>query len=79
MEIKRKEYIDQLVSKRENGMIKIVSGVRRCGKSYLLFELSRCHLLESGVREDHIISLALDNFDERKYRDPREQARCATA
>ena len=72
MEIKRKEYIDQLVSKRENRMIKIVSGVRRCGKSYLLFELFRRHLLESGVREDHIISLALDNFDERKYRDPEE-------
>ncbi len=68
-EVSRKDYIDILKSKRHNGLVKIITGVRRSGKSYLLFTLYRRFLLESGIAEDHIISLALDDFKNRKYHD----------
>ena len=71
-EVDRKDYIDWLFRKRDNGLIKIVTGVRRCGKSYLLFKLFRRKLMETGVAEDHIIALALDDFSNRKYLDPEE-------
>lgn len=70
--IDRDLYLKRLISRRENGLIKIVTGVRRCGKSYLLFELYRKYLLSTGVKEDKIISLALDDDANRKYRDPDE-------
>lgn len=66
-EVLRKDYIDWLDRKQNNGLIKIITGVRRCGKSYLLFTLFRRHLEEKGVPEDHIIALALDNYDNRQY------------
>lgn len=56
--------------KRDNGLVKIITGVRRCGKSYLLFKLFRTKLIESGVAEDHIV--ALDDFSNRKYLNPEE-------
>ena len=55
MIIKRDMYIEKLNRREKNGLIKIVTGVRRCGKSYLLFNLFHNHLLEKGVAEDHII------------------------
>lgn len=55
MEIKRDVYLDKLIRKKKNGLIKVVMGVRRCGKSYLLFHLFHDHLLDSGVAEDHIM------------------------
>lgn len=70
MEFKRETYLKRLVTGRENGLVKIVTGVRRCGKSYLLFNLFRRHLIESGVKEDHIFMMALDDWKNRKYRDP---------
>lgn len=70
MEIKRDYYLNQLISHKHNGLIKIVSGIRRCGKSYLLSELFRKHLLSEGVKEDHIIGLALDDFEQKQYRNP---------
>ena len=70
MEIKRDIYLDKLVRKKKNGLIKVVTGVRRCGKSYLLFHLFHNHLLESGVPEDHIIEVALDNRRNKDLRDP---------
>lgn len=70
MNIRRDYYLDQLISKKHNRLIKIVSGIRRCGKSYLLFELFKQHLLEEGVAEDHIITIALDGRDERMFQDP---------
>lgn len=56
-EIKRDVYLNKLISRKENGLIKIITGIRRCGKSYLLDPLFKNHLLESGVKEDHIIKL----------------------
>ncbi|MCD7768859.1 MAG: AAA family ATPase, partial [Oscillospiraceae bacterium] len=70
MVIQRKRYLDKLIAKKENGLIKVITGVRRCGKSFLLFELYRGWLLENGVREDHIIELALDEAATARYRNP---------
>lgn len=68
--IERNAYLKKLIAKRDNGLVKVITGVRRCGKSYLLFTLYRQYLLESGVAEGQIISLALDNILNAKYRDP---------
>ncbi len=70
MEIKRDRYLEQLKLRQRNGMIKVVTGVRRCGKSYLLFKLFLEHLLESGVPRDHIIDIALDDIANDALRDP---------
>lgn len=70
MQFARKQYLDQLIRKKDNGRIKIITGLRRSGKSYLLFTLYRQHLLDSGIQEDQIIGLALDEIDNAKYRNP---------
>ena len=70
MEIKRDRYLNTLISKEHNGLIKVITGMRRCGKSYLLFTLFKEHLLSEGIAEDHIIEIAFDAFENRKYRDP---------
>ncbi len=71
-EIRRDVYLKKLISRKENGLIKIITGIRRCGKSYLLDPLFKNHLLESGVKEDHIIKLELDKEENKKYRDSHE-------
>lgn len=68
--IERNAYLKKLIAKRDNGAVKVITGVRRCGKSYLLFTLYRRYLLESGVADEQIVSLALDNILSAKYRDP---------
>ena len=70
MEIKRNIYLDKLIRKKKNGLIKVVTGIRRCGKSYLLFYLFHDHLLSSGVPEDHIIEVALDDRSNKALRNP---------
>ena len=70
MNINRDYYLNQLISLRGNDMVKIVTGVRRCGKSYLLFTLFRDWLLDNGVREDHIIAINLENRMNKEMRDP---------
>lgn len=60
-QIKRDYYLQKIIDRKENGLIKVITGIRRCGKSYLLFELFANYLLESGVLPDHIISVALDD------------------
>ena len=70
MEIRRDIYLNKLISKRHNGLIKVVTGMRRCGKSYLLFNLFKEYLVNEGVNENHIIEIAFDSFENRKYRDP---------
>lgn len=69
-EVDRKDYIAELRNKRHNGLIKIITGVRRSGKSYLLFTLYKRCLIEDGVDESQIISLALDDFKNRRYLNP---------
>lgn len=70
MEIKRDYYLNKLIAKQHNGLIKVITGMRRCGKSYLLFTLFKRHLLESGVPESHIIEIAFDSFESKRLRDP---------
>lgn len=70
LEIKRDYYLQKLIAKKHNGLIKVITGMRRCGKSYLLFTLFKKHLLESGVAEDHIVEIPFDSFESKKYRDP---------
>lgn len=70
MEIKRDRYLNTLISKEHNGLIKVITGMRRCGKSYLLFAFFKEHLLSEGVDEAHIIEIAFDAFENKKFRDP---------
>ncbi len=70
MIIQRNLYLEKLIVRMHNGMIKVVTGIRRCGKSYLLFKLFYDYLIETGINEDHIIKLALDDRSNRKFRDP---------
>ena len=72
MEIKRQQYLDELISYKDNGRIKIITGIRRCGKSYLLFKIYKDYLLSKGIKEEQIVELALDNYKNRKYRNPDE-------
>ena len=64
MEIKRDYYLNKMISRKHNGLIKVITGVRRCGKSYLLNTLFYNHLIESGIKKDHIIRFAFDSADD---------------
>ena len=70
--IQRQQYLDKLIKKKNNGRVKIVTGLRRCGKSFLLFELYAKYLRDSGVGEDQLIGLALDELPNARYRNPME-------
>lgn len=70
MDIKRDKYLNDLIIRMNNGMIKVVTGIRRCGKSYLIFQIFKNYLLEQGVLKSHIITIALDQRKDKKYRDP---------
>jgi len=70
MEIKRDKYLNNLINRMHNGMIKVVTGIRRSGKSYLLFNIFKKYLLEQGVQKSHIITIELDKRSNKKYRDP---------
>ena len=70
MEFKRQKYMDALVERMHNGMIKVVTGIRRSGKSYLLFNLFARYLMQQGTAMDHILTMQLDRWDMRRYRDP---------
>lgn len=70
MQINRDSYLQEIINRKHNRMVKVITGIRRCGKSYLLFELFNQHLLYSGVDADHIIKIALDDYQNRNYRQP---------
>ena len=70
--IRRDSYLNRLIEKKENGLIQVITGIRRCGKSYLLFNLFYDYLAESGVKEEQIITIALDDDAFVQYRDPDE-------
>ena len=71
MIIKRDLYLNRLIERQNNGMIKVVTGIRRCGKSFLLFKLYKKYLLNSGVKNDHIIEIALDGINVDELRNPK--------
>lgn len=71
MEIKRNDYLKQLILRKNNGMIKVITGIRRCGKSFLLFNIFKKYLMENGVNEDHIIEIALDGIVNEELRNPK--------
>ena len=71
MEIERNEYLNQLILRKNNGMIKVITGIRRCGKSFLLFNIFKKYLMENGVNENHIIEIALDSIENEELRNPR--------
>ena len=71
-EIKREQYLNELISARENKLIKVITGIRRCGKSYLLDPIFKNYLISSGIEKDHIIKLDLDLIENSKYKDPME-------
>jgi len=71
MEIRRDIYLDKLILKKQNKLIKVITGIRRCGKSYLLFNLFKNHLESEGVPDDHIIEMAFDLYENIDYRDPK--------
>ena len=68
--IERKRYLNELISLRHNGMIKVITGMRRCGKSYLLFEIFTSYLKNNGIDSDHIIKVDLEDYKNRTMRDP---------
>ena len=70
--IERKKYLEKLISKKENGLVKVITGIRRSGKSYLLFNIYKNYLKFIGVEDDCIIALALDDDENIKYRNPIE-------
>ena len=71
MIIERKYYLDKLIKKKNNGRIKIITGIRRCGKSYLLFQLYKNYLLQNKITEKQIIEITLDDIENVRYRDHR--------
>jgi len=70
MEIKRDKYLNDLIVRMNNGLIKVITGIRRCGKSYLVFHMFRDYLLQNGIDENHIIGVELDLRENKHYRDP---------
>ena len=70
MIIKRDRYLTALINRMHNGLVKVVTGIRRSGKSFLIFNLFQSYLKENGVDADHIIALELDDRRNREYRDP---------
>ena len=70
MQYQREYYLNKLIMKKHNGLIKVVTGIRRCGKSYMLFTLFKNSLLENGIDKNHIIEIAFDSFENKKYRNP---------
>ena len=70
--IERKKYLERLKKAKGNGLIKVITGIRRCGKSYLLFKIYKEYLISTGVSADCIIELALDDDENIRYRNPLE-------
>ncbi|MFA7101352.1 MAG: AAA family ATPase, partial [Bacilli bacterium] len=71
-QIQRDFYLNELISRKENGLIKVITGIRRCGKSYLLFKIYYDYLLSLGINKDNIIALSLDDDASIEYRDPKK-------
>ena len=72
MVIKRDRYLNKLIAKKENGLVKVITGIRRCGKPFLPFRLYHDYLNSIGIRDNHIIELAPDEAANARYRNPLE-------
>lgn len=70
MDIKRNDYLNKLIVRQNNGLVKVITGLRRSGKSYLLFNIFKKYLIENGIEKSHIISIALDDLSNEKLRNP---------
>ena len=70
MQVKRDVFLNRLIARKQNGMVKVITGLRRCGKSYLLSVLYKNYLLSQNVTDDHIIEIALDEAENYKYHNP---------
>ena len=70
MVVNRKQYVESLVGSMHNGLVKVVTGIRRCGKSFLLNELFRNSLVEMGIREENMLFLSMEDWHNRNFRDP---------
>ncbi len=70
MEFKRQFYLDELIRKQHNGFVKVVTGLHRCGKSYLLRTILKKYLLEHGLSPEQIVEMAFDERDNKRFRDP---------
>ena len=70
MIIQREKYLNELVGWKHTDLIKVVTGIRRCGKSFLLFTLFHQHLLETGINKGHIVEIALNDINHEELRDP---------
>ena len=70
--INRDNYLNQLIRKKENGLVKVITGLRRSGKSFLLFTIYHNYLIANGIKKDHIIEIALDDIKNQKYWNPNE-------
>jgi predicted AAA+ superfamily ATPase len=68
--MERPIYLNELIRKQHNGMVKVITGVRRCGKSYLLFNLFKNHLKKQNISDDHIITMPMDDIENKEYRTP---------
>ena len=71
MRINRPRYLQELISRKGNGQVKVITGIRRCGKSYLMGQIFKEHLLEEGVRSENIVEMAFDRYRNRAYRSPK--------
>lgn len=75
-EIKRDSYLSELIERKENNMIKVITGIRRCGKSYLLDPIFKQYLLNEGVKENHIIKIECDSIENEEYLNPKKLYEC---
>lgn len=75
MEIRRDSYLNKLMDRMGNGLVKIITGVRRCGKTWLLLRLFRRHLAQAGIKDDHVIAVMLDDLENAELRDPNAMLR----
>ena len=70
MIVERNKYLNQLLESRHNGLTKVITGIRRCGKSFLLFNLLKNRLIDEGTDREHIIEMQFDDFANKRYRNP---------
>ena len=72
--IRRESYLNELINRKENGLIKVITGIRRCGKSYLLFDMYYDYLLSQGVSEQNVVKISLEDDENEELRDSKKLA-----